>query len=579
MTITGSRLRRRWTRLLTAVVAGATLTAVNAPAALAYLGPQTATSPSFVGVNGQHELGTMGLPAYGGQRFVCVDESGGAAGFIDYPHTATAGTDVESWAAAYALSDREGYLQSSDDHKAAALDYYVGVEQGWNSNPSEVTRAWNAAAAAGKWADSSAELATLEADVAAHRGPYTMDQLRPVKSGLTGSVVGIGVQSAASNWEPGYTITLKLTGPAVFTASGTATMTVTSSTAALSEPITFTGAGDVKVAQSTTGLPRYVSLHAAPAAGQQRIVAAGAPSPLTYSDPVSVPSYAPTATSQVDQQLVKPNTPVTDTITVTGGVPNAPWTGTVKVYASLTAHPKGGIPAGATPFTTLTIGGTFDAAGKSTVKSPPVVIPGVGEISYAYFREGVDGTADYPAYEAPLGTETTETVLVLSPDAHTNISSQTSMVGDTISDLVTSGALPTTDLNGDTISYTLSGSIVAGKCGGTFTDAPVFTFGPVPYVSGQNYGSFVVPASAGGKCLSYGEVISFTSPSGSGSVAFAPGQTTETTTVTAPGGRIVAGTPHMVAAGVGLAGPAALLLALVLGVGMAVTRRKGGMKA
>lgn len=530
---------------LVGLVAALLITMTATPQALAYVGPQTATSPGFIGINGQHEMGTMTPPALG-RRVICIDESGGAAGFRDYPHSATTPSQSENWAAAYAL---ERYLNTSDDHYAAALYFYVGYVLGLNSNPSEVLRAWNAGAAAGKWADSSAQLAAIEADVNANAGPYDMSQLWLNKTGVTtGTVTGIGVQSAAGIWQAGHTVSVTLTGPVVFDATGTNTLTVTSAAAPQSYAFHFTGTGSAYVQQTASGFPRYVNVYPTPAAGQQRVVANSAPTSLLFEDPVALDVNLVKATSQVSQQLVAAGSSLTDTVVVTDGVAGMRWTGTVTVYGPLATHPSGGVPAGAPVAAVLPIAGAFDASGATTVTTADVTAPARG---FYYFQEHIDESpiavdlnagALWAAYDSPY--EVSETALVMAPTLSTQVSSQRALAGATIHDTATISDAPTTDVNGQPITYAVSGSLlgpvapVAGGCAGvSWTGAPValaISSTPVPAgATSVDVGSYRIPSSAATSCFTYVLRMSWTGVGAAGVVAHDAGLVTETTLATA----------------------------------------------
>ncbi len=537
---------------LVGLVAALLITMTAVPQAMAYLGPQTATSPGFIGINGQHEMGTMTPPALG-RRVICIDESGGGAGFRDYPHAATTSSQDENWPAAYAL---EHYLNTSDDHYAAALYFYVGYVLGLNSNPAEVLRAWNAGAAAGKWADSTAQFNALVNDVNANAGPYSMDQLVLMKTTATGGTVsGVGIQSGAGVWQAGHSITVTLEGPALFDATGTTTMTVTSTGAPQTFGFHFTGSGEVKVGQATTGLPRYIDVYPAPAAGQQRVVASSALSPLEYRDPVALDVNLVKATSQVSHQLVTAGSSLTDTVVVTDGITNMRWTGTVTVYGPLASHPSGGLPTGAPVVAVLPITGAFDASGATTVTTDAVEAPARG---YYYFQEhinespiGVDLNpgAQWAAYDAPY--EVSETALVMAPTLSTQVSSQQALAGATIHDTARISDAPATDVNGQPINYAVSGSLlgpvapVAGACAGVnWAGAAValaIASTPVPAgATSIDVGSYTIPAATPTSCYTYvltldwvGVDASELAGIGRGSVTHAAGLAAETALATA----------------------------------------------
>jgi len=531
--------------VITTALLAALLFVVGTPSALAYIGPQSATSPGFVGINGQHEMGTM-VPPTLGRRVICIDESGGGAGFRDYPHSATTPSQEENWAAAYALSH---YLNTGDDKTAAALYYYVGVVLGLNSNPSEVARAWNAGAASGKWADSSGQLAAIEADVNANAGPYSMSQLWMDKSGVTsGQVTGIGIQSAAGVWQAGHDITVTLTGPVVFDATGTKTLTVTSGASPLAAPFHFTGSGSAYVQQTTGELPRYVDVYPAPVAGQQRVVANSGPGSALFEDPVSTPGYIVHATSTVSAQLLAAGGTIADSLIVSGGPGGWGWTGSVTVYGPLATPPSGGIPADAPVLATLPISGAFSDEVIVPVTTVPVTVPSAG---YYYFQEHVDESPSIPdvtsgslwaAFDAPLGQEVAETALVVAPTISTTVSSQQVLAGSTIHDTVTIGAAPRTDVNGQPITYSVSGSLlgpVAPVYGGctavSWSGAPTAAaIAATPMPSGSiQVGAYTIPATAATGCYTYVATLHWSGDGASGDVSHPVGVASETTLVTA----------------------------------------------
>lgn len=88
-------------------------------------------------------------------------------------------------------------------------------------------------------------------------GPYTAaHNLSIAASGQTGTVSGVGVKSRAGNWVGGYSFTLSLEGPAVFTSTGTKTITAsTTSSGGRSYSIRSTGTGAVRAKLAVTGLP------------------------------------------------------------------------------------------------------------------------------------------------------------------------------------------------------------------------------------------------------------------------------------------------------------------------------------
>ena len=319
-----------------------------------------ALAPGFVGryaPDGVH--GTAGTMLLGGQRYVCVQEN------FQNP-TAVSGqiaTDTAHPHSAYALAK---YINTADPDTAAALWAYVNVTSPDGSmqqpGPGQATAAQLAANLAyleGVYPGIAPALAAITADAATNAPPYssaafTMSLAAGSKS--KGSVSDFGVQSASGAWQAGYTGQITLTGPAVWDSTGTATLNFTTTAAAQSATWHATGTGTVAATRSViNGLPGMGGIPLFSTTSQPQIVAAqGASGPDPAQDVAPVQVFAPKVRTQSSTQLATAGQSGHDTVIAYDGEPGQPWSATVDVFMGLTGHPKDGIPASATPTTTLT---------------------------------------------------------------------------------------------------------------------------------------------------------------------------------------------------------------------------------
>lgn len=566
-------------KLLTRVGLSAAVTALALAGGV--VKAEAAVPAGFIGrVDTVGTHGSAGTFDVGGGRVVCVQTN-----FQDPTGMgAQLATDTAHPHSAYALAK---YINTTDKDTAAALWGYVNVTSPDGSlqqpGPGQATPAQLAANFAyleGVYPGIATALATITADAAANAGPFSSSAFTmSLDSGSKskGTVTDYGVMSAGGAWQGGLTGTITLNGPAVWDATGTATLSFTTTTAAQSASWHATGTGTVSATRSVVGpLPGAGGVPLFSTTNLPQIVAAvGASGTDPAQDSTQVAVFAPKVKTKASTQLATAGQTGYDTVVAYDGEPGQPWTATVDVFMSLATHPKDGITG--TPTTTLTVSGVFGADGTSTVDTGKVTFTA----GYTYFWEHLAATPTTPAYDSPKGTETTETVLVLPGDLKTAINKATSNVGDTLTDTVDGGTLPTTDVNGAPITYTLAGSLLRGTCGKADWDTthPVSSFGPVAYVAGSTYGSYVVQTADAGKCLTWVETITATSPSGSTTISHAPGLTSETTTVAkskVPGAEISTGLPlatSTLSSAQLLVGASAGLAGLLLVVGLLATRR------
>ena len=212
-----------------------------------------------------HRLGTFKFSGYT-MQVGCIDAR------KDLPATDSAGVATESAVAAYIIAK---WGQSTDDLTAAAmnlatrslLDSDYAFIQSEMSNFDATTRA-------------SLEnlAASMLAEANANHADYTIPLQMAVGVGgpMKGTVSGIGIQGAGGGWLVGTPITLVLSGTAgaVWDATGTTTLTTTSEAASKAASWTAPGLGTVAAtAETAATLPgTTVSIHPAPAPGDQRMV-------------------------------------------------------------------------------------------------------------------------------------------------------------------------------------------------------------------------------------------------------------------------------------------------------------------
>ena len=505
--------RKAWAKIAAAFGIGTVVTMAVAPSAFA-------VDPGLVGYAAfATNLGTF-RPSIYGEQVVCIDSGRAIPTSVTAPFADSSRPDI-----AYIMSVY-GQQTASDDI-GAAVGYLV--KKAYDSTPAEADAAM-AEFSATKRAGINAQITALTADAAANAGPYDAFSLHLTTTGAvptTGAVEGVGVQSASGNWLSGYPITVTLSGPAVFDATGTNVWTGTTGSPAASLPWHVTGTGTVKVEQVITGLPgTSVWIHPSQATGYQRVLASGDRTTVSYNDPVGVAGvnqYVSAVTTQTSSILVETGDSLHDIINVTTA-PNAPFTGTSTLYGPFATMPAAGAtaPAGAPVVGTATFSGTTDANGAATVSTTNLT---VGLAGFYVWQETlsdvvVGGTVLAPAVTGPFGAAT-ETSLNYTPKIQTKISTTKAVVGAVLTDTAIVSGIQTS-IGGKPIVHQITG-ILSGPVtpvtaadgsqtcvGANWNAAPTAaTIAATPVTANgevTGLGKFTVEIPG---CYSYGEVLSW----------------------------------------------------------------------
>jgi hypothetical protein len=538
--------------------------------AQAVINPAGSNNDLVVGIVGQHELGIMSVD---GTRVVCVDESGGSAGHIGAPAYLPVPQLLEHWSAAYAI---HRWINTNDDLEAAALYQIIGVELGLNSNPSEVTRAWDALLTWSSLPALSGVRASMLAEISQNSGPYDDPDFVELDLKLTdgvgriGVVDGVGLVSAAGFWQPGYTATVTLfdeddpsaPSPAVFDSTGTATLTVTTVVGPIDGLAWHSvGNGSLKVRVDVSGVPQFINLHPSPAARQQRTVANAALGSVTFYDPTGVPvrnAFVPLITTSVSTALSMPGLAVADTWRASGGEPGSSQSGVAELFGPFDVQPTASTPPGV-PVGSVPVSVVFDDAGEASGVTTSIRLADDAAAGFYTWVISLDASGDNEAAVSEFGA-VEETVLVADPRIGTQVSSQQALPGDTISDTATVSGLVDRLPDGTEVSASVEGVLVSAAaltaqdgsptCVGVdwsqaahVLDVPVVTVaadGAVP-----DLGVFEVPVDSPILCYSYGETLFLTPADGTPPlvVAHDPGLVEQTALVWNPGARIRSGVP------------------------------------
>lgn len=413
-----------------------------------------AADPGQVGYSADAAmLGTMRPDGFG-QQVVCIG-SGDAvptAGQLGAERTAT------DYTMSYLM---QKYSQTSDADTAAALAYLV--KQAYD-DPSSSSWAWSQSGVTPGDAKSpsnaalqqllgwghtgiQAEINALSADAAANAGAFGRSIAITENANSTpstGNVTGVGVTSAAGNWQSGYPVTATLNGPAVFDATGTSSWSGTTAGNPESMAWHATGTGTVSVSEHVTGLPTSIGIYQGQN-GYQGVVIAAAPGDLSASDPVDVPvvvKFSPSAHTTVKTPLVTgAGAPVIDTVAVSGAKPSAPVSGTATLYGPLGTEPvtSDTAPADVKTVGTVAWSGTTDANGNTTLDTPAVKVPGAG---YYAWVETIDSSDVNNGYTSGFA-ESKETAMDYAPTLASKISEQTGIVQDHITDALSVSGVQT----------------------------------------------------------------------------------------------------------------------------------------
>lgn len=348
--------------------------------------------------------------------------------------------------------------------------------------------------------------------------------------GQTWQLTGVGIQAPGA-WMPGRAIDLAVTGPVVFEATGTSTITVTSTGAPQTLNLRSTGNGEFTVAASTTVPSNHVHSHPAESPGHQMITTRVGDEPLTgvTGAQLAVLEYRPSAVTNTSVVTVaEPGAEVHDVITISGARPQSTLTGRSTLYGPLAEKPAESeeAPPGTPVVGTAAYEVTVDQTGAATVTTSELVLPAPG---YFVWQEEIDGEPDSAPSPRNLGFRGrygvgTETSLVAPPpDVVTEVSRQEVMIGQAISDSVTVvGTVYDHDGLGP-IRTVLTGRLhgpvapVEGRCADVaWEGAPIaHEFGPITVTEAQKQlvgvGEFT-PREGG--CYSYAETLVSTNSRG-----------------------------------------------------------------
>ncbi len=464
-----------------------------------------------------HAATYVGVETFDGVIGVCTG-NGRAAPTVTTPPSRVH-APVAAWALHVAGPDGSGL----DDTTGAAIATIV------KNDPAVPSNHKNATPDVGV----RARVDQIVAEAHAYAGPRTLPLGLTSTSptpGQTWQLTGVGIQAPGA-WMPGRAIDLAVTGPVVFEASGTSTITVTSTGEPQTLHLRSTGNGEFTVAGSTTVPSNQVNSHPAQSPGHQMITTRVGDEPLTGATgaQVAVLEHRPSAVTNTSVLTVaEPGTKVHDRIAITGARPGSTLTGRSTLYGPLAEKPTESAepPTGTPVVGTAEYEVTVDETGAATVETPALVLPAPG---YFVWQEEIDGEPDDAPSPRNLGFRGrygvgTETSLVAPPpDVVTEVSRQEVVVGQPVSDTVTVvGTVHDHDGLGP-ISTVLTGRAygpvppVDGSCEDVdWREAPIaHEFGPLPITGGQKQlvgvGEFT-PRQGG--CYSYGETLVATNSQG-----------------------------------------------------------------
>lgn len=496
-----------------------------------------AAGPHYVGYQATVSGITMTVGTYesltgsGGHRVICIDSG------ADHP------TSLKSPVSK--LDPQVGYLmatyidQTTSPATAAALATIVKTK--YDQNQSKRKAAWNGLSSSQR-TSTTERMTKLNAEAAQYAGPYSMTPTL-AKTSTGKGVVTFGIKTGSGSYFPKVPITLTATN-AVFTATGTSTLTVTSTGAAQTAEIKATNAAKVTVsATSATALPStYWKKYTASDSNDQDMAGANF-SPTSVTGAVAMEGFAaaPVLASTVGTSYAATGTTLTDRVSITQGIPGETVTVNTTVYGPLPAQPSTtalAAPAGTPVFQTLSTTATLDGSGAATVSftSKATSAPG-----YYVWQESTAATGAMEASSSLYG-RASETTSVGVPTIATTVSDQKSRIGDTISDtaaisglnLVTNAATPLTV----TLTGKLLGPIpqVDSSCDGLdWSTAPTAATIPSTPVTKNgsiaDLGAFKVADSG---CYTYTETL--TGVAGGNTVwtvTHSPGKTSQTTFATA----------------------------------------------
>jgi hypothetical protein len=504
--------------LLTASVAfggvGVTLM-TTAPATADVLGPGSGSGtgiPGFIGysTNGNHGIGIGKLP--NGRYGICVD----AGIAYDWP-TGRLTSDTPNASKSNYILDK--YLpqavNNSDGRRAAeiaaAVWWSVGLDLGENSHPSEMRD--RLALMKSERPAIYGEVKALRDQMLTEANAYRAGYSLPISISPT-DVANIGAVSASGSWVPGAAVTLTLTN-GTFNSNGSATYTWTSSTNPGSLSYTPNDpTATTKVHETISNIAGPNTLRYYGGSGTQHVLVRGATQDLNKDVSAQPAQAAPV--------------PLTVTKAAEDGDPSGLIGVSISVHAGSETGP-------------VVDRHTFDASDiDATTKEASFTFGANYDPNLDYFvivdSEPTDWKATDPSVPAVInGTSTLFTAhiddnKVFHPTFSTQISNQSSNVGDTITDTVKVSNTGGYTLTGD---WTLYGPVAPANGGCPSTGDSAWTTAPVAAAGGFTtkgdsdvvVGSYKITTSG---CYTYSESIDSTSYTTA--VADSPaGEVTETT--------------------------------------------------
>lgn len=244
---------------------------------------------------------------------------------------------------------------------------------------------------------------------AKYYGPYKTSTSMSVDSDHKGAAfTGVGVKSAAGNWVPGYDITLKITGSALWKANGTKTLKLTSKSESLTRNMDILGAGDVSVTMTVSNLPEHRLVIREPneksISGNtpQDVMIAGITQDISASESVTA-TVTPKIVTKTSVAKTTPGSAITDTLTVSEA--KGAWPGSTAVTVTSTLWgPLDTKPTERTsvPSGTAKVGSvTTKITGPGTYKTPAVTLP--QKKGYYVWTESSPATGNIKAWSSNYG--------------------------------------------------------------------------------------------------------------------------------------------------------------------------------
>lgn len=531
---TRSRVPHRTSVGVLALLLGilATLTVQPSQAWAAWNGRIGYTAATSVG--GTETIGTLKPTGYS-EQVVCIDA------LLEMPASMSSPSMMNDATLGYVMGR---YSQSTDPDVAAAVWYIIGEKL--NSHWDWALSAFNNLPAATR-----TRILTLvnqyKGEAASLAGGYSIPIAMASTPGtIVGTVDNIGVTGAGGGLYAGLPITIVLSGGAVWTSNGAASITVTSTAGYQSLQWRATSASASIAADASVpagSLPgTQIGIHPAPQSGDQRMVSRTLDTASGFDPYGSEVGFMPRYSSQVSAATLPVGAAFgTDAVTIAGGQPGASLDVQLTVYGPLANIPSEGaqVPAGSPVFETITQTVTFDGSGNASTS-----FAGTKATTAAGAYVAVESNAQVGLFLASSGTfgrsSETSTRWAL-PTITTKVSSQLVVVGTSVSDTATLGGVEELLKLAPGFKVTVTGKALgpvapkAGSCEGLdWSSAATVVTIPATVVTKDgdlaNLGAFK-PAVA--QCFSYGETVTVTDTAGKvvGTVTHEAGQVPQTVIV------------------------------------------------